>query len=48
MQTDAGAAILDEMKLELTDMKISKVVVIKTVAEGGDKSTAILGKRKNV
>lgn len=29
LQTDVGAAILDEMKLELTNMKISKVVVCK-------------------
>lgn len=33
-QTDAGAAILDEMKLELTDMKISKVLVRRENVDG--------------
>lgn len=46
LQTDAGPAILDEMKLELTDMKISKVVVSKVDMDSNGLSHSVdLGKK---
>lgn len=36
IQTDNGAAVLDEMKLELTDMKISKILLAKESTESAD------------
>ncbi|XP_037042887.1 vacuolar protein sorting-associated protein 13-like, partial [Bradysia coprophila] len=47
--TDSGAAILDEMKLELTDMKISKIVVLSSdgAQRTGDlESDSVYGIRK--